>query len=126
MFYWHLNKSKQRRPCTAISWAGSSLVPWLLPSSSSFSVSVVGFVVVVVVVTAETRTESTRAVVSARPEVVWEQPLVVEATITWNIHGCLLHEGVTLDSGALLSSTSVLIDKTISKIAVFVTVIIFH
>ena len=83
-------------------------------------------VVVVVVVTAETRTESTPAVVSARPEVVREQPLVVEATITWNIHGCLLHEGVTLDSGALLSTTSILIDKTISKVAVSVTVIIVH
>ena len=81
---------------------------------------------VVVVVTVETRTESTPAVVSARPEVVGKQPLVVEATNTWNIHGCLLHEGVTLDSGALFSTTSILLDKTVSKVAVFVTVIIIH
>ena len=82
----------------------------------------VGFVVVVL----ETRTESTRAVVSAWIEFFWEPPLLVEATIIGKLCQGLLKEAVTLRAGALLTSMAVLVHNTISKFVVFVTVIIIH
>ena len=82
----------------------------------------VGFVVVVL----ETRTESTRAVISTWIELFWEPPLLVEAAIIGKLGQGLLKEAVTLQAGALLTSMAVLVHNTISKFVVFVTVIIIH
>ena len=74
----------------------------------------------------ETRTKSSRAVVSAWREFFREPPLLVEAAIIWKLRQGNLKEAVALSAGALLSSMAVLVHNTISKVVVLFTVVILH
>ena len=99
---------------------------FLLPSSS-WIVVVAGFAVVgVVVVAVETQTETTRAVVSTGLELLRQQPLLVEATVVGKVVEGPLEEAVALRTGALLSTMAKLVNESISKLVVFVTVIVIH
>ena len=74
----------------------------------------------------ETRTKSSRAVVSAWREFFREPPLLVEAAIIWELGQGYLEEAVAFRAGALLSSMAVLVHNTISKVVVLFTVVILH
>ena len=98
---------------------------FLLPSSSWIVVA--GFAVVgVVVVAVETQAETTRAVVSTGLELLRQQPLLVEATVVGKVVEGPLEEAVALRTGALLSTMAKLVNESISKLVVFVTIIVIH
>ena len=89
--------------------------------SSSFWIAVVaGFVVV----TFETGTEATRAVVTTRIELIGKQPLLIKSAIVGKVVHGLLEEAVALHPGAFLSTMAELVNESISKRAFFVTVIV--
>ena len=96
---------------------------FLLPSSSWIVVA--GFAVAVVVAH-ETQTETTRAVVSTGLELLRQQPLLVEATVVGKVVEGPLEEAVALRTGAFLSTMAKLVNESISKLVVFVTVIVIH
>ena len=97
---------------------------FLLPSSSWIVVA--GFTVVGVVVAVETQTETTRTVVSTGHELLRQQPLLVEATVVGKVVEGPLEEAVALRTGAFLSTMAKLVNESISKLVVFVTVIVIH
>ena len=97
---------------------------FLLPSS--FWIVVAGFAVVGVVVAVETQTETTRTVVSTGHELLRQQPLLVEATVVGKVVEGPLEEAVALRTGAFLSTMAKLVNESISKLVVFVTIIVIH
>ena len=97
---------------------------FLLPSSSWIVVA--GFGVGVVVVAVETQTETTRAEVSTGLELFRQQPLLVEATVVGKVVEGPLEEAVALRTGAFLSTMAKLVNESISKLVVFVTIIVIH
>jgi len=96
---------------------------FLLPSSSWIVVA--GFAVAVVVAH-ETQTETTRAVVSTGLELLRQQPLLIEAAVVGKVVEGPLEEAVALRTGAFLSTMAKLVNKSISKLALFVTVSVIH
>ena len=96
---------------------------YLFLLSSSFWIAVVaGFVVV----TFETGTEATRAVVTTRIELIGKQPLLIKSAIVGKVVHGLLEEAVALHPSALLTSMAVLVHNTISKVVGLITVVILH
>ena len=81
---------------------------------------------IAVVVTFETGTEATRAVVATRIELIGKQPLLIKSAIVGKVVHGLLEEAVALHPSALLTSMAVLVHNTISKFVLFVTAMIVH
>ena len=96
---------------------------YLFLLSSSFWIA---FVAGFVVVTFETGTEATRAVVTTRIELIGKQPLLIKSAIVGKVVHGLLEEAVALHPSALLTSMAVLVHNTISKFVLFVTAMIVH